>query len=172
MDWASWAIHRWCGPLLSMGSRCAANLFYLGVCGSHFFAGQFAGLLHPGDDLSFVELVGFVNVEVAHFFLLRFAGRHGTQRCAAEENHFDVLREAMKAEEPALALDAIEGRVPFDCLVHAGNDAGDERVEATSDITLPAGHGRDVGLDGCVAVGLRDLRVAAGEELWAAATDL
>jgi hypothetical protein len=40
------------------------------------------------------------------------------------------LREAMKAEEPALALDAIEGRVPFDCLAHAGNGAHDERVEA------------------------------------------
>ena len=37
--------------------------------------------------------------------------RDRTQRRAAEETHFDVLREAMKAEEPALTLvlDAIEG---------------------------------------------------------------
>ena len=38
------------------------------------------------------------------------------QRRAAEESHLDVLRKAMKTEEPALALDAIERRVPFDRL--------------------------------------------------------
>jgi hypothetical protein len=70
----------------------------------------------------------------------------------------------MKAEEPALALDAIEGRVPFDCLAHVGDGAHDERVEAAPDVAFPARHGRDVGLHGGVAVGLRDLRVAACEE--------
>jgi len=34
---------------------------------SHSFAGQFAGLLHPSGELSFVELVVLVDVEVAHF---------------------------------------------------------------------------------------------------------
>ena len=68
---------------------------------------------------------------------------------------------AMEAEEPALALDAIEGRVPFDRLVHVGDGAHDERVEAAPDVAFPARHGRDVGLHGGVAVGLRDLRVAA-----------
>jgi hypothetical protein len=75
-----------------------------------------------------------------------------------------AVREAVKAEEPALALDAIEGRVPFDGLVHAGDGAHDERVEAAPDVAFPARHGRDVGLHGAVAVGLRDLRVAACEE--------
>ena len=70
----------------------------------------------------------------------------------------------MEAEEPALALDAVERRVPFDRLAHAGDGAHDERVEAAPDVAFPARHGRDVGLYGGVAVGLRDLRVAACEE--------
>src|SRR5229473_2254847 len=70
----------------------------------------------------------------------------------------------MEAEEPALAVDAIEGRVPFDRLAHAGDGAHDERVEAAPDVAFPARHGCDVGLHGGVAVGLRDLRVAAREE--------
>src|SRR5262245_61434791 len=74
----------------------------------------------------------------------------------------------MKAEEPALtlalALDAIEGRVPLHGLAHAGDGAHDKRVEAAPDVAFPARHGRDVGLHGGVAVGLCDLRVAACEE--------
>src|SRR5262249_3777454 len=128
---------------------------------SHSFAGQLAGLLHPIGELRLVELVVLVDVEVAHFLLLGLAGRARTQRRAAEERHLDVLREAMDAEEPALALDAVEGRVPLHCLVYIGDGARDERVEAAPDIAFPARHGRDVGLHGGVAVGLRDLRVAA-----------
>src|SRR5437870_102655 len=94
---------------------------------SHSFAGQLAGLLHPGGELSFVELVVLVDVEVAHFFLLGLAGGDRTQRRAAEESHLDVLREAMDTEEPALTLDAIEGRVPLHGFVHAGDGAHDER---------------------------------------------
>src|SRR3979409_155614 len=131
---------------------------------SHSFAGQAARLLHPGGELSFVELVVLMDVEVAHFFLLGLAGRDRTQRRAAEKSHFDVVREAMKAEEPALALDAIEGRVPFDRLAHAGDGAHDERIEAAPDVAFPARHGRDVGLHGGVAIALRDLRVAACKE--------
>ena len=59
---------------------------------------------------------------------------------------------------------AVEGRVPFDGLAHAGDGAHDERVEAAPDVAFPARHGRDVGLHGGVAVGLRDLGVAACEE--------
>ena len=70
----------------------------------------------------------------------------------------------MEAEEPALALDAVEGRVPPHGLAHVGHGAHDERVEAAPDVALPARHGRDVGLHGGVAVALRDLRVAAREE--------
>src|SRR5207244_11465976 len=66
--------------------------------------------------------------------------------------------------EPAVALDAIEGRVPLDGLARVGNGAHDERVEAAPDVAFPARHGRDVSLHRGVAVGLRDLRVAACEE--------
>src|SRR5207249_375705 len=131
---------------------------------SHAFAGQFAGLLHPSGELSFVELVVLVDVEVAHFLLFGLAGRDRIQRRAAEESHLDVLREAMEAEEPALALDAIEGRIPLDRFAHARDGAHDEGVETAADVAFPARHGRDVGLHGGVAVGLRDLRVAACEE--------
>src|ERR1700682_1448195 len=92
--------------------------------GSHAHARQSARLLHPGDELGFVELVVLMDVEAAHLFALGPAGRNTTQRRAAEESHLHVLREAMKAEEPAvflaLDLDAIEWRVPFDGLAHAG----------------------------------------------------
>ena len=37
---------------------------------SHSFAGQLAGLLYPSGELSFVERVVLVDVEVAHFLLL------------------------------------------------------------------------------------------------------
>jgi len=58
--------------------------------------------------------------------------------------------------------------VPPSCLVedshglaHVGHVAHDERVEAAPNIAFPARHGRDVGLHWGVAVGLRNLRVAA-----------
>ena len=86
------------------------------------------------------------------------------QRSAAEECHLHILGETMKAEEPALAVDAIEGRVPFDCLAHAGDGTRDDHVTAAADAAFPARHGGDVGLHGGVAIGLRDLRVAACEE--------
>ena len=44
---------------------------------SHLFAGRLAGSLHPGGELSFVELVVLVDVEVAHFLLLGLAGSIG-----------------------------------------------------------------------------------------------
>src|SRR5690606_39007236 len=72
--------------------------------------------------------------------------------------------EAMDAEEPALALDAVQRRVPFDRLAHAGDGAHDERIEAAPDVAFPARHGRDVGLHGGVALRFGDLRVAAREE--------
>src|SRR5216684_9404381 len=49
-------------------------------------------------------------------------------------------------------------------LTHVGDGAHDERVEAAPDVAFRARHGRDVGLHGGGAVGLRDLRVAACEE--------
>src|SRR5437899_8035100 len=93
-------------------------------------AGQLRCLPDPTRHELLVELVVLVDVEVANFLLLGLAGGDRTQRRAAEESHLDVLRHAMEAKEPALALDAIEGRVPFDRLAHAGDGAHDERVEA------------------------------------------
>jgi uncharacterized membrane-anchored protein len=44
----------------------------------------------------------------------------------------------MEVEEPALALDAIEWRVPSDGLAHARDGADDERIEAVPKVTRPA----------------------------------
>ena len=124
-------------------------------------AGQLRCLPDPTRHQLLVDLVVLVDVEVAHFFLLGFAGRDRTQRRAPKESHFDVLRKAMDPEEPALTLDPVKWRVPFDCLAYARDGAHDERVETAPDIAFPARHGGDVGLYGSVAVGLRYLRVAA-----------
>src|SRR5437763_4150117 len=105
-----------------------------------------------------------MDAEVARVLALGLAGWNRTQRCAAEESHFDVGREAMDAEEPALAFDSVQRRVPFDCLAHARDGAHDKRVEAAPDVAFPTWHGRDVGLHGYVAVALRDRRGAAGKE--------
>jgi len=78
-------------------------------------AGQLHGLLHPSGKLSFVELVVLVDVEVAQFLVLGLARGSGRSD-VPEESHLDVPRQAMKAEEPPLALNAIEGRVPLDCV--------------------------------------------------------
>jgi hypothetical protein len=83
---------------------------------------------------------------------------------ATEKRHFHVLREAVITEELALSLDAMEGRVPFDSLAHAGDGADDELVEAAPDLLFPTRHGCDVGLHGRITLGLANLRVAAGEE--------
>ena len=96
---------------------------------SHFLAGQFIRLLHPIGDLRFVKLIVLVDVKIAHILLLGLTGWERTQRRAAEEGHFDVFREAVKAEEPRPVLDAVEWRVPFDRLAHAGNGLDDQRVQ-------------------------------------------
>src|ERR1700736_5991311 len=74
----------------------------------------------------------------------------------------------MKVEKPALALDAIEGRVPLDSLAHVGDGAHDERVEVTPDVAFPARHGREVGLHRGVAVGSRSggCRLRGGPASW------
>src|SRR5262245_11490417 len=131
---------------------------------SHSLAGQLAGLLHPSGELSFVDLVALVDVKVPHVLLLGLDGGEWTQRRTAKEGHLDVLRDAMEAEEPALALDAVERRVPLHSLGHIGDGTHDERVELSADVLFPARHGRNEGLHGLVAVTLRDLRVAAGKE--------
>src|SRR5919107_2727046 len=98
--------------------------------------GQPGGLPNPARHELLVEPVVLTDVQVARVLVLGRARRKRVQRRAPEERHFDVFREAVIAEEPALALDAIEGRVPLDGLAHAGNGALDERVEAAPDIAF------------------------------------
>jgi len=128
------------------------------------FAGQLRCLLDPTRQELLVEVVALVDMEVAGALVLGLDGGEWAQRRAVEESHLDVLREAMEVEEPALALDTIEGRVPPHGLAHVGHGAHDECVEAAPDVAFPARHGCDVSLDRGVAVGLRDLRVTACEE--------
>jgi hypothetical protein len=51
---------------------------------SHSFAGQLAGSLHPGGELSFVEQVVLMDVEVAHFLLPGLAGGDRTHEQRVE----------------------------------------------------------------------------------------
>ena len=106
-------------------------------------------------------MVAFVNVEVAHFFVLRLGGGQRMQRRTTEEGHFHVLSKAMEVDEPALAFDAVKGLIPFHRFLRIGNRPRDERVELPPNVPFPPRHRRDVGLDGSVTIGLRDLWVAA-----------
>ena len=111
-------------------------------------AGQRRGLPDPTRQELLVELVVFVDVEVARVLVLGLAGGTGRRDVPRKKVTFTYSVKQWKAEEPALALDAVERRVPFDRLAHAGDGAHDERVEAAPDVALPARHGRDVGLHG------------------------
>ncbi len=124
-------------------------------------AGQRGGLLHPRRHLRLVELVVFIDVDIARVLALAGAGRDRSQRRAAEKGHLDVVREDVEPQEPALALDAVQRRVPLHGLAHVGHVPHDERVEPAPDVPLPARHPGDVRLHRGVAVGLRDLRIAA-----------
>src|SRR5207247_10736178 len=97
-------------------------------------------LLHPRRHLRLVEIV-FVDVDPARV-LARASAWNGSQRRAQEEGHLDVVSEDVEPQKPALALDAIEGRVPPHALAHVGHVTHDERVEAAPDVEFPAGHAR------------------------------
>lgn len=127
-------------------------------------AGQLRCLRDPTRHKCLVELIGLVNVEIAHLLLCGLARRDRTQARPTEERNLDVLGEAVKSEKPALTLNAIEGRVPSHGLAYARHNARDERVETLPNVALPAGHRVDIRLHRGVAVGLRDLRVAAGKQ--------
>src|SRR5438874_626558 len=65
-------IRAWIGGL---GADVLATIHatHVAPAANHSFAAQLAGLLHPSGELSFVELVVLVVVEVAHFLLLGLA---------------------------------------------------------------------------------------------------
>ena len=71
------APRRWysCGDALRIGVRSRAARPRTGR--SHSFAGQLAGLLHPSGELSFVELVVLMDVEVARSLSLDSPGGTG-----------------------------------------------------------------------------------------------
>jgi hypothetical protein len=80
---------------------------------------------------------------------------------AFEERDLHAPGKYVKAHEPALALDAIHGRVPTHSLVDAGHGIGDEFIQAAPDFTLPARYGGAVGLHRAVAVCFRNLPVSS-----------
>src|SRR5262245_60950532 len=113
---------------------------------SHSFTGQLAGLLHPIDELRLAQLIVLVDIEIAHILLLGAAGGKRIERRPVEEGDLEISRHAVEAEEPASFLDPIKGRVPFDCLAHAGDGALDESVDTAPHGAFPARHGRNVSL--------------------------
>ena len=68
-----------------------------------------------------VERVVLADVEVAHSGCLDAPGGSGSSDVPRKKATFTYLREAVEAEEPALALDAVERRVPLHRLAHAGH---------------------------------------------------
>src|SRR5947207_12874123 len=76
-------------------------------------AGRRGGLLHPRRHLRLVELVVFMDVDIARVLALAGAGRDRSQRRAAEEGHLDVVSEDVDPQEPTLALNAVKWRVPL-----------------------------------------------------------
>src|SRR6202140_2664554 len=105
-----------------------------------------------------------MDVDVAGVLAPARTGWDRSQRRAAEEGHLDVAREGVEPQEPTLALDAVERRVPLHGLAHVGHIPHDERVEALPEVALPTRHPGYVRLHRGVAVRLRDARVAARED--------
>src|SRR5688500_9234691 len=128
-------------------------------------ARQRGGLLHPGGQLGLVELVAFVDMEVAGVLILAGFGRDRSQRRAAEEDQLEVAGEGVERQEPALAFDAVKRRIPLHGFAHAGYGPHDERIEALSAVALPARQRGDVRPHRGATLRLRDLRVAPREEL-------
>src|SRR5687767_5758875 len=120
--------------------------------------GQRRRLLHPGSHLRFIEII-LVDVDPA-CILARATGGNGPQRGASEEGHLDVAGEDVERHEPALALEAVERRVPLHRLAYSGRVSRDEGVDALPELALPTRHRGDVGLHRRVAVRFRDLRIS------------
>src|SRR5690606_32119079 len=117
-NWQGWSSRR--SPTEPPGRRSF---------GAELPAGQLRGLPYPCRHGRLVQPGIFMDVEIARVRVLGRPGRHGLQRRAAKEGHLDVLGEAVKAEEPAAALDAVERRVPPHRLAHAGHGAHDQGIQ-------------------------------------------
>lgn len=106
-----------------------------------------------------------MNVQIARVRILGLNRESWLQRRPTEESDLDVLCDAVEGYEPALALNAIERRIPPYSFAHVGNRTGNQRIKVPTDVTFPSRHGSNVGLHRGIAVTLGDLWVAAGEEL-------
>ena len=126
-------------------------------------AGQSGRLPDPRRHLLHVEFA-LVDVYPARVLILACAGWNGSQRRAIDEGHPYVMGEDVLTHEPPFALDAIEGRVHLTALRVSGTlrSISSSRRRPTS--LFHPGMPSDVDLHRGVAVGLRDLRVAACEE--------
>jgi len=119
----------------------------------------------PGQELRFIDGLILVDIEPTAFAAFGGpAGRDRVERCPLEERNLDVACEDMEADEPTLAFDGVERRVPSDRFAHLRDRLHDERIELFAQRPFPARHGRDVSLDRRVPVGLGNLRIATGEE--------
>src|SRR5688572_7577005 len=105
-------------------------------CWSGHPAGNRRGLLHPTHELRLVESF-FPDIEIARVLIFAGPGWQRIERRAAKERYLHVMREDVKRQKPALALDAIERRVPFHSLLHLRHCADNERVEALSHRAFP-----------------------------------
>ena len=74
------------------------------------------------DPLFHLRLVEIVLVDIDPARILGFPyGWNGSERRALEKGYLHVVRKGMESDKPAFVRDTIEGRVPFDCVAHAGN---------------------------------------------------
>ena len=131
--------------------------------GGQFQVGKCDRLPVPRHHLLLVEIV-LVNVYPARFLVLARTGWDGSQRRTTEEGHLDKVGEDVEAQELALALNAVEGRVPSHCLAQFKNGAHEERVNADPEVAFPAWHSPSLGLVGGVAFAIWDLRFAPCED--------
>src|SRR3546814_2040375 len=85
-----------------------------------------------------VDILVLVDVEITRVGVLRSDRGQRVERRALEEGDLDIAGEAMEADEPALPLAAVEGRVPAHGLLHPRHAPFDQRVEPLARGALPS----------------------------------
>ena len=78
-----------------------------------------------------------------------------------KERHLDVFGHAMEREKPTLIFEAIEGGIPSHGAADLWHNALHEPIEFAADGLFPARHCRQVGLNRCISIPFRDLRIPA-----------
>src|SRR6478735_7773646 len=131
--------------LLAMGCPPASVCCFGAGCLDHP-AGPFRGLFDPAHHQRRVGQAMLVDVDVAGILVLRRDGRQRVEPGAVEEGDFDVTREAVDPEEPAVLAGSVKRRIPFHRLAQVGDGALDQGIELLSHRALPFWHRRDIGL--------------------------